>query len=161
MTVSTRAPFMANLVLSWNPHCWAEILQPFIIWKLVEQLFQPYTTKSQLFHHYLQNQVSFRLSLFAKPWYASYRSLCHDHFKLWITENGWVCWKLCWLEIWCWNVFLHDAYCVARFNEDDCWIWIVWCLMVLMACLLSISGTNNFSRFVEQDECYCSFTNPK
>lgn len=48
-------------------------------------------------------------------------------------------------------MFLYDAYCVARFSENECWFLDVCCLMVLLVCLLFISGQINFHD-LEEDE---------
>ena len=136
--------------------CWAKLSSPFTLWKLVEHLFWANTSKQHLFHHFLQDQVSFRVSLFTKLCYAYDRVCCAGHFETWIIENGWLLWKLWWFKVCCSNMFLLDSWCWAWFIENGFWNVDVCCLLVMMMLPIRISGKIIFSNLIDEDEAYCS-----
>lgn len=105
-------------------------------------LFQLFEAKAPRKHHCLADLVRFRISPFAKSCYASYRPCLADHLKLWIDENGYVFWKLCWHEVSHVNMFLLDSSLLAWFRENGCCIIDVHCLLIRMVCSLAKSGKN-------------------
>lgn len=139
---------MAVFDLSWDQGRWAKTLHSIIIWNTLEHLFLPCTAKQQLYHHCALNLVRIRFSCFSKPWNALIRSSHADHFKLWIDENGYVFWKICWHEISHMNMFSHDSFLIAWFGVYGCWIIDEHVELFRVICLFPISGQNVFHDFV-------------
>ena len=131
---------MAEVVCIHFKLLWAKPFASFIIWRTIEWLFQQGITKLQLFHEFLQNQVSNRISNFLKWCYALCKSFLAGHAETWITKNGWAMCEKSGFKVSHSNLFLLDASCLAWFNGYGCRIMHVGCLLIIMICSLLIAG---------------------
>lgn len=146
---------MVNRAVRFSKCSWACLHQVSFIAKHKGQLFALLSSKTSLFYHLLQKQVSFRVPSFSMPCYAYERSLNAGLNASWITQNG--CdmkekSKFTFLHPKILSIDLLDWFC---FTINYAWIMIRLASLMLLAWLILISGHMKFFELIVMNVCSC------